>query len=231
MMQDKPAHALQQEFKELVSSKRFAELAKLIARTETKPADYVARMGYKKYMEEPHGGKKVKLFYIMKLKELTGVDPDKAIVKEACEIALDMDSPDVLESFMKRVGLGSSIFREMSSSVQKVFTEYVDAGKFVDISKLMELTGSRPHDSVIHKGYEKYLEEGKFISFSGLKKRTGVKPDPEMIQEMYGHYHFNYIKNKRNEEGQVWVERMKKLRRLSKIDPEAFQIPEEDESS
>lgn len=220
---------LQQQYKELINNKRFAELARL-RKTAAEPADYVVRMGYKNYMEEPQG-KRVKLFYIMKLKELTGILPDNNVLKAACEVALNMDAPEALEALIMRVGIEQDLFTEMNSLLQRTFTRYVDEGKFVDISKLIEVTGTQPSEHIIQKGYEDYLQEGKFISFSGLKKRTGIQPDPDMVQEMYSQYNFNYRKCKtaKKNETQEWVDRMKKLKRISKIDPEGFEIPEDKE--
>jgi hypothetical protein len=219
---------LQENFKEFIKEKRFLELSKLIESSDIRPAEYLVRMGYKGYMEESQG-RKVKLFYIMKLREITGVIPDRNVIKEAIEIALRMDSPEALESFIKRVGIEKESFRELQPFIQKTYIDYLAEGKFVDISKLMELTDTRPEEEIIHKGYESYLEEGKFISFAGLKKRTGIKPDPVMIQMMYRKYHFNYLKFQRTskEQSVEWMERIKKLKRLSRIDPEGITIVED----
>lgn len=221
---------LQQHYKELINGKRFAELARLLKTGDAEPADYVIRMGYKNYIEEPQG-KRVKLFYIMKLKELTGIPPDANVLKAACEVALKMDAPEALEALVKRVGIEQDLFSGMNSILQRTYTAYVEEGKFVDISKLMEITGTQPSEHIIQKGYEDYLQEGKFISFSGLKKRTGVKPDPDIVQEMFNQYNFNYLKAKtsKKDEAQDWVDRMKKLRRISKSDPEGFEIPEDED--
>jgi hypothetical protein len=219
---------LQDNFKEFIKEKRFLELARLIESSDIKPADYIVRVGYKTYMEETQG-RKVKLFYIMKLREITGVVPDQAVVKEAIEIALKMDSPEILEAFMKRVGIEADSFRDLQAAIQKTYIDYVEEGKFVDISKLMELTDTKPEEEIIHSGYESYLDEGKFISFAGLKKRTGIKPDPVMIQMMYRKYHFNYLKFQRTskEQASEWMDRIKKLKRLSHIEPEGITIEED----
>ncbi len=221
--------ALQQKYKEIINEKRFTELAKLVESSKEKPADYIVRMGYKNYMEEPQG-KKVKLFYIMKLKEIAGINPEKNIIKEACEISLNMDSPEILEALIKRVGFDKSIFKEIQPAVQKTYTDYVADGKFVDVSKLIELTDVIPSEDIIQKGYEGYLEEAKFISFAGLKKRTNIPPDPDMVQSMYRKYHFNYLKYKNlsTEQSTEWLERLKKLMRISKIEPQGITIEEEE---
>lgn len=219
----------QDTFKEYINEKRFSELAKLIETTQTKPADFIVRMGFKNYMDESQG-KRVKLFYIMKLKEITGVKPDKNIIKQACEMTLKMDTPETLEALIKRIEIEKDIFKELLSVIQKTYADYVIEGKFIDISKLMELTETRPEEDTIHKGYESYLDEGKFISFAGLKKRTGVKPNPVMIQDMYRKYYFNFVRYKKisTEQSLDWMDRMRKLRKLSRIDPpEGIVIEEE----
>jgi len=220
---------LQHHYKELINQRRFAELAQCIKTGDAEPADYIIRLGYKNYMEEPQN-KRVKLFYIMKLKELTGVSPDNNVLKAACEVALNMDAPEALEALIKRVGIEQDLFAGMNSLLQRTYSRYVDEGKFVDISKLMEITGTQPSEHIIQKGFEDYLQEGKFISFSGLKKRTGIQPDPNMVQEMFNHYNFSYLKCKtsnKKEEALDWADRMVKLKRISKLEPEGFEIPAE----
>ncbi|MGE5342004.1 MAG: hypothetical protein ACM3SY_11055 [Candidatus Omnitrophota bacterium] len=225
-----PDRDLQDSFKTYIKQKRFLELAKLIEKSESVPPEYIVRMGYKGYIEE-NQGRKVKLFYIMKLKEITGILPDKNVIKEACEISLGMETPEVLEALIKRVGIEKDTFHDLQATIQRTYTDYVAEGKFVDISKLMELTGTRPEDDIIHHGYEMYLEEGKFISFAGLKKRTGIKPNPDLIQSMYRQYYFYYLKSQRTSKEQAaeWVDRIRKLKRISKVElPEGITIPEED---
>lgn len=219
---------IQEQFKKYINEKRFVELSKLIENTQTKPAEFLVRLGYKSYMEETQS-KRVKLFYIMKLKEITGIKPEKNTIKEACEIAFRMDTAEILEALIKRVEIEKNSFKEMLSSIQQAYVDYVKEGRFVDISKLMELTDTRPDETTILNGYAMYLEEGKFISFSGLKKRTGVPPDPMLIQEMYRKYYFNYTKAKRTNPDQAnnWMDNIKKLRRISKIDPEGITIEED----
>ncbi len=224
---------LQHHYKELINQRRFAELAQLIKTADAEPADYVVRMGYKKYMEEPTN-KRVKLFYVMKLRELTDVSPDNNVLQAACEVALNMDAPEALEALIKRVGIEQDLFTGMNSLLQRTYSRYVEEGKFVDISKLMEVTGTQPAEHIIQKGYKDYLQEGKFISFSGLRKRTGIQPDAEMVQEMFDNYNFNYLKCKtsnKKEEAQEWVDRMMKLRRISRMEPDGFEIPAEEEES
>jgi len=219
----------QQHFKEYIRSKRFAELAKLIEKNQIKPAEYIVRMGYKQYMEEVQG-QRVKLFYIMKLKEITGIPPDIKVLKDSCEISLQMDTPEILEVLIKRLEIKKECFIDLNATIQKTYQTLVVEGKFVDISKLIEITGVAPNESIIQEGYEKYLEEGKFISFSGLKKRTGIEPDEGLILDMYSMYHFNYIKYKgiSKEQAEMWMERIKKLKRISKIEPpENIKIEEE----
>lgn len=228
--------SLQNQFKELIMNKNFHGLAQLMKRNENfPPAENIIRLGFKSYLHEP-AGKKVKLFYLMKLKEITSVRPDDGILKDACEVALSMDSPQILESLVKRTEAPKSVFRELGAALQKTFTDYVNEGRFMDISLLMEITGQVPTDDMVQQGYYNYLQEAKFISFSGLKKRTKIKPAPEMVEQVYGQYYSNYIKTKSSskEEGKMWMDRLRKLKRITKIDPpEGIDIeepePDEDE--
>lgn len=222
---------VQQTFKMLVKQRRFAEIAKLIESSKTQPADYIIRMGYKQYIDEEQGAR-VRLFYIMKLKELTKAPPDSNILQEACIMALNMESPEILEAISKRLEISQDVFKGMDKTLQTTYTSYVEEGKFVDLARLMEITGLKPKEEIIQNGYEKYLDEGKFISFSGLKKRTGIKPDETLIYDMYGKYNFNYLKCKgtNREQAREWMDRIKKLKRISKIDPpEGITIEDLDE--
>lgn len=219
-MNNKENADIQEQYKEFIPQKRFTELVRLMNRTQIPPADYIVRMGYKSYLEEPQG-KKVKLFFIMKLKEITHLPPGKDILKLACAISLEADTPEVLESLIKRLEIDKSIIKELESSLQKTYTQYVEEGKFVDISKLMEITGINPLEEIVHKGYRSYLEESKFISFSGLRKRTGIAPDEIMIQEIYLQYYGQYMLalKKDFETAQSWVDRISKMQRVTKVAP------------
>jgi hypothetical protein len=231
MSDNKANENAQAQYKELIPGKRFAELARLIRTSNIPPADYIVRMGFQSYMEEPQA-KKVKLFYVMKLKELTGIHPEKEILKAICQLSLEMDTPDVLESLVKRLEVPENVLKEMEASLQKTYVTYVEEGKFVDISKLIEITGIQPQEEIVHKGYQGYLEECKFISFSGLKKRTGIQPDEEMLQEIYHLYEGHYLlaTHKKDEEtAQSWINRIKKLTRISKVEPKNLAISLEEE--
>lgn len=219
-MNNKENIDIQDQYKELISQKRFTELVRLMNKSQVAPADFIVRMGYKSYVEEPQGNK-VKLFFIMKLKEITQNPPGKDILKVACALSLESDTPEVLESSIKRLEIDKSVFKELESTLQKTYSQYVEEGKFVDISKLMEVTGINPLEEIIHKGYKSYLEESKFISFSGLRKRTGIPPDEGMIQEMYNQYLGQYLlATKKNiETAQSWLDRIVKMERVTKIAP------------
>jgi hypothetical protein len=220
MMQNKAGLEIQQIYKDYVHHKRFAELANLIKSSKSKPADYIVRMGFKSYIEQPQGNR-VKLFSIMKLKEITGTKPDNNVMKMVCEMALEMDSPEVIEALIKRLDIEKTVFHEIDANIQKIYNKYVNEGRFVDISRLMELTNSLPSEGIIQKGYEFYLQEGKMISFAGLRKRTGVEPDESMVISKYSEFYGNYLKSRNvsQEKTQLWVDRIKKLKRISKIDP------------
>lgn len=213
--------SLQAQYKELVIAKNFTALSKLIKDNENfPPAENVVRLGYKTYLHEA-GGNKVKLFFLMKLKEITSIKPDGAILKDACEIALNMDSPQVVEALVNRTGAARDVFRDLSALLQKKYKQYIAEGRFMDIAKLLEITGQFPDESGVQEGYMMYLEEAKFISFSGLKKRTGVKPDPDMVAQVYNSYYSSYLqaRGQSEEQGDMWMDRLRKLKRITKVKP------------
>ncbi|MCP4149064.1 MAG: hypothetical protein GY757_15050 [bacterium] len=224
-----PSPALQNQYKDLITRKNFVELGRLIEKTQTPPPENVVRFGYKTYLHEA-GGNKVRLFLLMKLKELTSIEPDTGILKDACEVALSMDCPQVLEALIKRMGIDKIIFKEMSAILQKTYTNYVAQGKFIDIFKLMEITGSKPSEEIIQNGYRNYLYEAKFISFTGLKKRSGVVPDANMVLQVYWEYHSSFQKAKESDPDAAssWIRRIKKLGKITGIEPpEGLQIEQE----
>ncbi|MCP4219865.1 MAG: DUF1492 domain-containing protein [bacterium] len=208
---------LQQDYRELIKRRNFLELARLIDKTKTPPSDSIVRMGYKTYLTEA-GGNKVKLFLLMKLKEISGVAPDKEVCKQACRISLVMDTPQILEALIKRIGIDKSIFSDMAADLQKTFTTYVAEGKFMDIFKLIEVTGVSPDEEIIQAGYRTYLKNLKFISFTGLMKRTGIEPEKDMIMEIYSQYHRS-LHDCPEEETDSWLRRLKKLRKISGVEP------------
>ena len=226
--------SLQTLYKELIIKKNFTELAHLVERNENfPPADNIVRLGFKTYLHEA-GGNKVKLFYLMKLKEITSIKPDQGIIKDACEIALSMNSPEVLEALVKRTEASKSIFRDLTAPLQKSYQNYINEGRFVDISKLMQVTDTSPDVEAVQDGYALYLQDAKFISFSGLKKRTNIQPDKEMVEEVYRHYQANYfrLKSVGDEQAKIWMDRLRKLRKISKVDPPEdvdIEEPEEEE--
>lgn len=221
--------SLQNQYKELIIDKNFTALAQLIKRNENfPPAENIVRLGFKSYLHEA-AGSKVKLFYLMKLKEITSVKPDDGILKDACEIALGMDSPQILDALVKRTEASKSVFRELGAVLQKVFTDYVNAGRFMDISQLIDITGVMPTEELVQNGYFLYLQEAKFISFTGLKKRTKIKPDPEMVEQIYRQYFTTYIRTKMTseEQGKMWMDRLRKLKKITKTEPpEGVEIEE-----
>ncbi|MCP5108652.1 MAG: hypothetical protein GY950_35025 [bacterium] len=213
--------SLQNQYRDLITRKNFVELARLVEKNENfPPAENIVRVGFKTYLQEA-AGNRVKLFYLMKLKEITSIKPDDGVLKEACKIALEMDSPQVLEAFVKRTETGQSVFRDMAAILQKTYDEYVGQGRFMDISQLMEITGTSPSEENIQQGYQAYLVEAKFISFTGLRKRTGVQPEESMVAEIYNLYYSNYLKHngRSEEEAEKWFGRLRKLKRITKIDP------------
>ncbi len=212
-----PSASLQNQYKELIAAKNFLELARVMERTKIPPADHVVRMGFKRYLQEA-GGNKVRLFLLMKLMEITSIRPEETILKDACEIALSMDTPQILEALIKRMEIDKSVFNDMRNAIQKTYTDYVTSGRFMDISKLMEITNSSPAEDIIQKGYLMYLKDAKFISFTGLKKRTGIEPDQEMVLEMFWYYHTQLQESPADDE-EMWLRRLRKLKQISGVEP------------
>lgn len=212
--------ALQNKYKELIQARNFVELARSIEKTKIPPLDNIVRVGYKTYLREAPGNR-VKLFYLMKLKEITGISPEDNILQEAFDIALGMDSPLVLEALMKRTDANKLIFSGLNASLQRVYNDYINQGRFKDIAKLMDLSGITPVEELVHKGYEEYLMDAKFISFTGLRKQTKIDPDKGMVHQVYYNYNSNYLKTKTRyvDEARTWLRRLHKLKKITRIDP------------
>jgi len=79
-----------------------------------------------------------------------------------CEIALEMDSPEVIEALMNRESvLKKVVFQEMGAVLQKMYSRYVQEGRVCRYSPINGTHRPSPYPDIIHKGYEYYLAEGK----------------------------------------------------------------------
>jgi hypothetical protein len=213
---------LQEKFKTLVLDKRFMELAQLITVSQQGPPDYVVRMGFKSYMQGNRSNR-VRLFFVMKLKEITSVTPEDVILEDIIRISFEMNSPHILDSLCKRLDIQKPIFKTMNDELQEAYLEHVKKGVFANVEKLMEITEIEPSESIIQKGYKYYLEEGKVISFTGLKNKTSIKPDKKMMLEIFKLYQENAnkydIENKNNPGGNIWKKRIERLRKAMGTKP------------
>lgn len=227
-------HDIQERFKELILEKRFMELAQMMSHTKAVPPDYVVRMGFRSYMQQEGRSNRVKLFFVMKLKEITNVTPEDSIMGEIIRVSFEMHSPHVLDSLCKRLSIEAAIFKTMDDEVQEAYLHHVKNGVFANVEKLTEVTGVQPSESIIQKGYEYYLREGKLISFTGLKNRTGIKPERKMVLEIFKVYQENAaqfdLTSPNSKEGNIWRKRIERLRKAmgSKTKEEKMAGGEED---
>ncbi|MCP4218902.1 MAG: hypothetical protein GY765_29990 [bacterium] len=207
---------VQEKFKILISEKRFLELVRLMIKTRQAPSEYVVRMGYKMYMQGKRSHR-VKLFFIMKLKEITKIAPEETILGQIIKMSFEMNSPHILASLCKRLEIEASVFKNMSSDIQDAYLEHVKKGIFANVEKLMEITKIDPSEEIIQKGYKYYLHEGKLISFSGLKNKTGIKPDRKMVLEVFKLYQERAnqydLENKGKRGSNIWKKRIERLRK------------------
>ena len=216
MSKKKNIEEIQNQFKELIKQQRFMELAQLMTITGETPADYVVRMGFRMYMEKKRSHR-VRLFYVMKLKEISGVAPDESILEDIIKTTFEMHSPHILDSLCKRLEINVSVFKTLNDELQDAYLYHVKDGAFTNVEKLMEVTKVSPSDESIQKAYHHYLMEGKLISFTGLKRRTQIQPDRKMILEVFKHYQENAAKhdveNKSKPESNPWRKRIERLRK------------------
>ncbi len=207
---------LQEKFKNLIMERRFMELSHLITVNQVFPPDYIVRMGFKSYMQG-NRSQRVRLFFVMKLKEISKMNPDETILEEIIRTSFEMSSPHILDSLCKRLEIDKAIFKTMGDELQEAYLGHVKKGVFANVEKLMEITGVEPAESIIQRGYKYYLEEGKVISFTGLKNKTNIKPDKKMMLEIFKLYQENAnkydLEKKTTPEGNVWKKRIERLRK------------------
>lgn len=208
---------LQDKWKTLVMEKRFMELNNMIVHTRNAPPEYIVRMGFKSYMQQEGRSNRVKLFFVMKLKEITSVTPEETIMEEIIRITFEMRSPHVLASLCKRLEIEANVFNSMNDELQEAYLYHVKNGIFANVEKLTEITHVPPSETIIQRGYKYYLEEGKLISFTGLKNRTGIKPDRKMVLEIFKLYQEKAnelaAKNPKKKDNNIWKKRIERLRK------------------
>ena len=210
----------QDEYKLFIKDKNFIEIARLMKKSNIKPAEFSVRVGVKTYLEEKHP-LRIKLFFILKLIEITTVNVDANIIQDICKLMLDLGTPYTLEYFSKKTEINDEIFKNIKGYIQKHYSIYIKEGLQVELVKLMEISKINPSENLVFEGYKTYLEEGNIISFVNLKKRTEVEPREELILEM-----FELYKNKSNgtvesdEENnkEYWEKRIEKLSKATGIE-------------
>jgi hypothetical protein len=223
MTKKKNIEEIQNQFKTLITELRFMELAQLMTITGETPADYVVRLGFRIYMEKKRSHR-VRLFYVMKLKEITKVVPEESILEDIIRTTFEMHSPHILDSLCKRLEINIEIFQALNDELQDAYLYHVKDGAFTNVEKLMEVTKVSPSEESIQKAYNHYLREGKLISFTGLKRRTGIPPDRKMILEIFKYYQENAAKydtqEKSKPEANPWRKRIERLRKAMGTKPQ-----------
>jgi len=213
---------IQDVYKHLIKEKNFIEIARLIKKTGIKPAEYSIRIGVKTYIDEDRS-LKTRLFSIIKLMEISGVNLDANIIQDICKMTLDLGNPYTLGFFSSKIEINEEIFKGIKGYIQKNYSEYIRDGKLVEITKLKEITKITPSDTLVMEGYRNFLEDGNIISFVNLKKRTEVEPSKSFIKEMFELYKKKSEENK-TEEGvdskEYWLKRIEKLSKASGIEIE-----------
>jgi len=217
---DKEAE-IQEQFKVLIMDRRFMELSQLIKLSRQEPPDYVVRMGFKSYMQGKRSHR-VRLFFVMKLKEITNVIPEEVILEEIIKTSFEMNSPHILDSLCRRLEIDKSIFLSMNDQLQEAYLDHVKKGVFANVEKLRDVTNVEPSEVIIQRGYKYYLEEGKVISFTGLKNKTGIKPDKKMMLEIFKLYQENANQIDLATKGKgsnIWKKRIERLRKAMASKP------------
>jgi hypothetical protein len=213
---------LQEKYKSLIKEKNFIEIARLIKKTGIKPAEYSVRIGVKTYIDEERG-LKTRLFSIIKLMEITGINLDANIIQDICKLTLDLGNPYTLGFFSRKIEIGEDNFKNIKGYIQKNYSRYIKEGKLVEITKLIEITKINSSETLVSEGYRNFLEDGNIISFVNLKKRTEVKPSKNLIEEMFKLY------KKKSEEKNIddgentkeyWLKRIEKLSNATGLKPD-----------
>lgn len=213
--------ARQQKYRDLIFARRFAELQRALKIQGEPIQHHLVHSGFQAYLKEEHPPR-MKLFYIMKLAELTAVQPDESVLAEVCEMSLNGDSLQVFKVVAERLHIPREFFPRIERVLQSVFQQQINTGQFVDLAQLAELTALTPKPEFIQQGYRNYLGEGRFISFAGLIKRSGVTPDPTLLQEFYRRYREQQQQAVRNNDESgagKWAEYIEKLQRISGVAP------------
>ncbi len=208
---------LQDIYKSLINNKNFLGISKLIEKTEIKPNDYLVRLGIKNYLEEQRAIK-TRLFYIIKLLEISDANLDANLLQDICMLMLDLGTPNILEFFAKKTRIDNQIYINIKGYIQKTYSNYMQAGKLVEMTKLMEITSITPNENLVLESYRTFLQSGNLISFANLHKRTGIDPDREFILKMMDFYQEKTMTpGVKEEDKQFWEKRIKKLSNLTGI--------------
>jgi predicted Ser/Thr protein kinase len=217
---------LQKNYRTLIGEKKLQDVKQLMERTHTDPLEYLVQIGYRTYLDEDVPDR-VKLFYFLKLYDITAVMPENVTLRRICEIALHLDSLLMIETLIKRLHLEPALFKEIQAPVHKAFRDLLHVGQFNQIARLMTLTGITPSEDIIQRAYRTYLLEGRFISLMGLREHTGINPDKKVTSEVLKWYFANYtmlrqlnfadIESQRrvSDESTTWLEWIEELSKIS----------------
>jgi len=218
---------LHEQYRELILGKRLLEFQQLLSRSQEPPSDYIVHIGYRTYVKEARL-KRVQLFYLVKLYEITRIPPENRVIQEVCDITLENSNLAIFEVTARRLEVKRELFTEMKHFFQGKYEKYMDAGRFADLSRMMEISGTAPTVESVQHWYRKYLESGKLISFVGLKKRTGIEPDPRMVDEVLLRYQENLARTADGDEVRLWQDRIDRLKRLAEAKAE---LPPQDQAN
>ena len=201
---------IQDEFKNFINEKRFTELSKLIKKSKKKPADYLVRIGINLYLKEQRP-LKVKLFFILKLLEITELNLDSKLLIDICKNMLELGTPYTLGYFSTITQIDDEIFKSIGGDIQKHYSVYIKEKMLVEITKLMEITKIEPLPALVSEGYMDYLKEGNIVSFVNLKKRTKLEAKREMLFEVFEFYKEKSKNTSEIEKSDYWKKRIEKL--------------------
>jgi len=205
---------LHEQYRELILGKRLLEFQQLLSKSQEPPSDYIVHIGYRTYVKEARL-RRVQLFYLVKLYEITRIAPENKVIQEVCDITLENDDLAIFEVTTRRLEVKRALFTEMKHFFQGKYEKYMDAGRFADLSKLMKISGTAPTLESVQHWYREYLVAGKLISFVGLKKRTGIEADPRMVDEVLLLYRENQERTADGDEVKLWQDRIDRLKRLA----------------
>ncbi len=212
---------LQSLFGNLINDKKFFDLKRLMKQSHTKPAEYSIRIGIKNYLNEKRSIK-TRLFLVMTLLEITQTSLDSKTLQQICTLMLELGTPYTLDYFSKSYKIDLQIYQSITDVIQKQYSNYINEGKQVELTKLMEISKVKPLESLVLNGYKIYLEEGNIISFVNLKKRTEIEPKKELILDVLEFYDTKSVSsnNEGEKDKEYWKKRMEKLSKVTGVNLE-----------